>query len=126
MRTLFVTALAFALTGCSLFGDDERTVVMPVEEVRVAEVARVGEPLDATFVGVLTNGCQQFERLEVSASARRARVTMLARVGAEGVCTTDVRGVERAYQLLPQAPGPLVIEVQQPDGSVTEHEVRVE
>jgi hypothetical protein len=126
MKTLFVVALAFIAAGCSLFDDHERTVVMPVDEVRVAEVVQAGEPLEATFVGLLTNGCQQFERIEVTASGRGARVRMEANEQTGGLCTADVRYVERTHQFHPRSPGAFVIEVRQPNGSVTEREIRVE
>ena len=126
MRTLLAVALAFVAAGCSLFDDHERTVIMPVDEVRVAEVAQAGEPLDATFVGLLTNGCQQFERMDVAVSGRSARVTMLARSRTNGGCTADIRYVERTYEFRPRDSGTFVIEVRQRDGSVTEREIRVE
>ena len=99
---------------------------MPVDEVRVAEVTQAGETLEATFVGLLTNGCQQFERMDVAASGRGARVTMKAREQTNGGCTADIRYVERTYEFQPRNSGSFVIEVRLPNRSVTEREIRVE
>ena len=126
MKTLFAVALTFIAAGCSLFDDHERTVVMPVDEVRVAEAVQAGEPLAATFVGLLTNGCQQFDRMEVVASGQGAWVTMKARERTNSGCTADIRYVERTYEFHPRNSDAFMILVRRPNGSVTEWEVLVE
>jgi hypothetical protein len=130
MKTLLIApAFALVMVGC-LMADDgaDRMVLMPVEEILVSGSARAGAPLEARFVGLLTNGCQRFERLEVIETERSALVLMWARERRPPgvVCTADIRQVEQARTFRPAAPGNFLITVKQPDGSVFAREVRVE
>lgn len=126
MRALFAVLVTSAFAGCSLFDDSDRTVVMPVEEIRVAEVARAGEPLAVTLVGLLTDGCQRFERVDAAAGSQGVTFTMTARKPTGGMCNADIRRVERTREVRPRSPGTFVVRARQRDGSVTEQEVRVE
>jgi hypothetical protein len=125
----------FALSACAAAGlfvlaEDpvERSVMMPVQEIALPESARAGAPLQASFVGLLTNGCQRFERLEVEQDEHSATVSMWARErkGADTLCTADIRGVERAHTLRPAARGVFIVNVRQPDTSSTAREIRIE
>lgn len=130
MKTL-VTAVALALgmAGCLMADDSaDRMVLMPVEEIFVSRSARAGAHLEARFVGLLTNGCQRFERLEVSETERSAIAVMWARERKPPgmLCTADIRQVEQVRSFRPVVPGQFVISVKQPDGSVSTREVRIE
>lgn len=118
-------AFAVALAGRSLIGEGERLVVMPVEEVHLPDIVHAGEPSDVTFVGLLLNTAHTFERFDIAASARRADVTMLARLRPGGA-RAWVRSVQRTRTLPAPAAGTYIIRVRQRDGSVTEWAVCVE
>jgi hypothetical protein len=108
--------ISLTVPGCSLFGTDTRTLVMPVESLAVAESITVGEPLAISLTGLLTNGCQSFERLQVDRLESGVRLTMFARetLRPGTVCTDDVRLVEVAHTAYPQAAGIFTIQVKQP------------
>jgi hypothetical protein len=130
VKTLVVApALALSMVGC-LMADEraDRLVLMPVEEILVSGSERAGAPLEARFIGLLTNGCQRFERFEVIEAERSAMVSMWAREPKPPglVCTADIRQVQQARTFRPAVAGSFVITVKQPDGSVLTREVRVE
>jgi hypothetical protein len=130
MKTHLIAAvLALSMVGCLMADDSaDRLVQMPVEGILVSVSARVGAHLEVQFVGLLTNGCQRFERLEVIETERSAMVVMWARERKPPgvVCTADIREVQQARTFRPVVPGQFVISVKQPDGSLFTREVRVE
>src|SRR2546423_485416 len=128
---MFVIAVALPLgmAGCLIADPSaDRMVLMPVEEILVAGSARAGAQIEARFIGLLTNGCQRFERLEVIETDQSAIVVMWARQprSAGALCTADIRQVEQARTFRPVAPGQFTISAKQPDGTVSTREVRVE
>jgi hypothetical protein len=127
-RVFLASLVAFPLLGgCSLF-DNERSFVMPVSLLEAPEVAAQGEAFEVRIIGDLTDGCQQFERLEADASASRVVLTM---IGTEPdppqTCTTDGRSIERSHRVVPQRLGSFVVAARQEEtGRFIERVVRVE
>jgi hypothetical protein len=128
--TPLVALSALAVAAFFVLAEDaaERLVMMPVQEIAMPESGRAGAPFEASFVGLLTNGCQRFERLEVAQTEHSATVVMWARERKEAdtLCTADIRQVERTHTLRPAARGPFTITVTQPNNASTTREVRVE
>ncbi|HYE96668.1 MAG TPA: hypothetical protein VD962_10700 [Rubricoccaceae bacterium] len=115
------------LAGCSLF-DNEQSFVMPISHLETPEVAAQGQAFDVLIVGDLVDGCQQFDRLDVDASASRVVLTM---IGTEPdrpqTCTLEGRSIERSHRVVPQRIGSFVVAARQGEtGRLTERVVRVE
>jgi hypothetical protein len=126
MRALFLILL-LAAAGCSLF-DVDRTFVMGTVPPDAPPTATAGESLDVRVTGVLTNGCQAFERLEAEVGPMSVLLTMIGTEPARPPgCTDDIRYVERTYRVVPSTRGPFVVYVRsRPSGVLHERTVLVE
>lgn len=126
----FGVAYVTVATGCIVAAGDptEASVMMRVEEVSLAKSVRAGAPIEASFAGFLTNGCQRFDRLAVTETPGAATVAMWAteRRPADAMCTADIREVRETRSFVPATAGRFVLTVRQPAGPPTVREVFVE
>src|SRR4051812_43292826 len=109
LKTLLVSlGLVLGMVGCRIAADrGESTVLMPVEEIVLSASTRANTPVEVQFVGLLTNGCQRFERLEVIETERSAVVRMWAREARKAgvLCNAEIRHVRQARTFRPVGAG---------------------
>lgn len=129
MRQFVVGSGALVLIAAcgSIFGPNERSVVLPITRIQAPATVVPGSSFSVTFTFEMTNGCIDFDRLESTKTGAAlvvtARGTMPARKDIS--CTQDVRSGTVVEVVTPPTTDPFSVIATQPDGTETTVQVRI-
>jgi len=129
MRQIVVSFAGLLLAaGCSsIFGLDQRSVILPISQVDAPSTVAPSASFNVTFT-VASGGCKRFVRLETTKTDRV--LTAVARgtepTGKNIVCTTDIRYDTVVEVVAPPITDPFSIVAERPDGTETTMQVRVQ
>ncbi len=129
IRLFVILSMISSAYGCSLIGGEtsERRT-MPLDSLIVPNQVASGQAFPIRIVGMLTSGCQRFERIEADRTTGQLTLRMIAReqIRSSAVCTTDIRFVGQDYTVRPPFSDPFEIVALQPDESEMRRTVRVQ
>lgn len=125
---IILLVLISSASGCSLLGYEKNEInTMHVDSLVAPDEIAADQAFSIRIVGLLTNGCQRFERLDVNKTPNQLELRMLAReqVRYDELCTDDIRWVSQEYTVEPPFADTVDIVAHQRHGGVVRQTVRV-